>query len=62
MNLKSLPKKVKNALVTIKDFCVKQLNTADDDTEYCLKCPFYDDELNECYFGVETPDNWEVEE
>lgn len=36
MNLKSLPKKVKNALVTIKDFCIKQLNMSNNDSEYCL--------------------------
>ena len=65
MNLKSLPKNVKEALTTIKNFCIRQLDNADSDKtvhDLCHKCPLYDDELNECYFGVETPDNWEVEE
>jgi hypothetical protein len=63
--MKKIPKNVLKSINVIKEFCIKQLNKADDDTEYCKDCPFYIEGKiyeRECFFGVETPDNWEVEE
>ena len=63
--MKKIPKNVLKSMNVIKEFCIKELDKATNETEWCKECPFNiedkDTKIHECFFGVETPDNWEIE-